>query len=49
MWPIKHKIYYLLILVILCTYIAGMFVPVMEVDAAQYASISDQLLHRAKF
>ncbi len=45
MWPIKHKIYYLLILVILCTYIAGMFVPVMEVDAAQYASISDQLLH----
>jgi len=45
MWPIKHKIYYLLIFVILCTYIAGMFVPVMEVDAAQYASISDQVLH----
>ena len=45
MWPIKLKIYYLLILVILSTYIAGMFVPIMEVDAAQYASISDQILH----
>ena len=45
MWLINQKIYYLLIFVILCTYVAGMFVPIMEVDAAQYASISDQLLH----
>lgn len=45
MWLIKQNIYYLLLLVILVTYLAGMFVPVMEVDAAQYASISDQLLH----
>lgn len=45
MWLTKENIYYLLILIILCTYVAGMFVPVMEVDAAQYASISDQLLH----
>ena len=45
MWLIKQNIFYLLLLVILVTYLAGMFVPVMEVDAAQYASISDQLLH----
>jgi len=45
MWIIKQRIYSLFILVILCTYVAGMFVPVMEIDAAQYASISDQVLH----
>ena len=49
MWLINQKIYYLLIFVILCTYVAGMFVPIMEVDAAQYASISDQLLQGKSF
>jgi hypothetical protein len=36
MWLIKPNIYYLLLLVILVTYLAGMFVPVMEVDAALF-------------
>jgi 4-amino-4-deoxy-L-arabinose transferase-like glycosyltransferase len=49
MWQVKHNIYHLLILIILCTYIAGMFIPIMEIDAAQYASISDQLLHSNSF
>jgi 4-amino-4-deoxy-L-arabinose transferase-like glycosyltransferase len=49
MWLLNQKIYYLLLFVILCTYVAGMLVPLMEVDAAQYASISDQLLHGKSF
>lgn len=36
-------------LAILVVYVAGLFVPVMEVDAAQYASMSREMLHRGDF
>ena len=57
MWPVNHyhglgkseRIYCLLFIVTIGIYVAGLFVPVMEIDAAQYASISDQMLHNKSF
>ena len=45
----SEKVYYLLFIITLGTYVAGLFVPIMEVDAAQYASISDQMIHNNSF
>ncbi len=52
MWYINTKrdiIFFSIFFFTFCVYVIGMIVPVMEVDAAQYASISDQILHSKSF
>jgi len=39
----------LILVLTVITYMVGMTIPIMEIDAAQYASISDQILHNNSF
>lgn len=39
----------LIVVLSIITYMIGMTIPIMEIDAAQYASISDQILHNNSF
>ena len=45
----EKRIFQFLFLASALTVVAGMFVPVMEVDAAQYASISKQMWQEGSF
>jgi len=44
-----EKIYFLLLMLIIGTYATSMYIPIMEIDAAQYASISEQMLDNKSF
>jgi len=46
---IHHKIYWILIGLITIVYLVGVFVDVMEVDAAQYAQMSMEMLQNNSF
>jgi 4-amino-4-deoxy-L-arabinose transferase-like glycosyltransferase len=46
---IPNRIYFLLLGLLAVVYLLAMFIPVMEVDAAQYASISEQMLRENSF
>ncbi len=41
---LQNKVIYALFFGIVCVYLLGIFIPIMEVDAAQYAFISNQML-----
>jgi 4-amino-4-deoxy-L-arabinose transferase-like glycosyltransferase len=44
----ERRLYYILIALCILVYLSGWFVPLMEIDAAQYANISrEMLLHKS--
>lgn len=46
---LSSPIFFLLLGLLFIVYLAGLFIPIMEIDAAQYASISWEMLHRNSF
>jgi 4-amino-4-deoxy-L-arabinose transferase-like glycosyltransferase len=46
---ISGQQYWLFVFLFVCIGITGLFIPIMEVDAAQYASISREMLERNSF
>ena len=48
-WWEGEWIYYLFFILILCVYVTAMLITIMDIDAAQLASISDQMLDEHSF